>query len=410
MTELKAFDIPLSEIRRIIKDFQLEMDRGLSGRKSSLKMIPTYVSRPNGREKGKFIALDFGGTNFRILRLTLLGAGRIGAINVMKFVLAKKHMTGSAEGFFGFIADSVKTFLKKYRLESENELDMGFTFSFPVRQTGAASGSLVCWTKDFDVSGVIGNDVVGLLNDALAKIGVRNVNISALANDTVGTLVAKSYEDETCDVGVIIGTGTNACYPEARAGGMILNIEWGNFNKLKSTPYDRALDRNSDNPGEQILEKMVSGMYLGRLAGLLLGEKFRLKDEFKTEHMSIIESDGSKDLSRTGLILKKIGVRNSSFGDRQHVKEICQAVSRRGARISAACIAAIVKKMDPPLSGNHTVAIDGSVYEKHPTFAKSMKAALKEIFGRRSSRVRMALVKDGSGKGAAIIAAAAASR
>jgi len=422
MTGLKTFNVSLSRILRIIKDFKAEMEKGLAGQKSSLKMIPTYVSMPDGREKGKFVALDIGGTNFRILQLTLKGRGLIGSSNIMKFVLPKKHITGSAEGFFGFIAGCVKAFLKKYKLESENKLDLGFTFSFPVKQTGATGGSLVCWTKDFDVSGVIGNDVVELLREAFLKKDIRNVKIAALANDTVGTLVAKSYEDRSCDVGVIIGTGTNACYPEklskikklkgfdGGSGEMIINIEWGNFNKLKSTSYDRRLDKSSDNPGRQILEKMVSGMYLGRLAGLLLGERFGLKGEFKTEYMSIIENDESKNLSRTGLILKNVGIKKPSLGDRQYARKACQAVSRRGARISGACIAAIIKKMDPALSENHTVAIDGSVYEKHPTFANNIKFCLKEIFGRRSNHIKIALAKDGSGKGAAIIAAVAASR
>lgn len=410
MTDLKVFDVSLTQIHKIIRDFRIEMDKGLSGQNSSLRMIPTYVSRPDGSEKGEFIAVDLGGTHFRILKLQLLGSGKTGASNIMKFILPKKNTTGSAGMFFGFIAGCIKSFLKKYRLESEEELDIGFTFSFPVRQTAAASGSLLYWTKGFGVKGVIGRDVVELLNKALAGKNIRNVKISALANDTVGTLVAKSYEDHTCDIGVIIGTGTNACYPEARRGGMIVNIEWGNFNLLKVSPYDRELDRGSHNPGQQIMEKMVSGMYLGRIAGLVIKDLLKVKTDFKTEYMSIIEKDRSAGLIETAAILRKAGIKKSTPGQRQQIKNICEAVSRRGARISASCIAAIVEKMDPALSDRHTIAIDGSVYEKHPTFAKNMKSCLREVFGSKSNRIKITLTKDGSGKGAAIIAAVAASR
>ena len=38
--------------------------------------------------------------------------------------------------------------------------------------------------------------------------------------------------------------------------GTVINIEWGNFNKLDSTFFDRQLDKGSNNPGEQLLEKM----------------------------------------------------------------------------------------------------------------------------------------------------------
>jgi hexokinase len=65
--------------------------------------------------------------------------------------------------------------------------------------------------------------------------------------------------------------------------------------------------------------------------------------------------------------------------------------------------------MDPELSARHTVAVDGSVYEKHPGFAGNIKASLAGLFGRRASSIELVLSKDGSGKGAAIIAAVASS-
>jgi len=54
--------------------------------------------------------------------------------------------------------------------------------------------------------------VVSLLNEALSRQGVSNIRLAALVNDTVGTLVSRSYNDPNCDIGIILGTGTNACY------------------------------------------------------------------------------------------------------------------------------------------------------------------------------------------------------
>ena len=65
----------------------------------------------------------------------------------------------------------------------------------------------------------------------------------ALLNDSVGTLAGGAYEDPNVKLGIILGTGTNACYmervaklgaldPEVRAGArpqMLVNTEWGNF-------------------------------------------------------------------------------------------------------------------------------------------------------------------------------------
>jgi hexokinase len=63
--------------------------------------------------------------------------------------------------------------------------------------------------------------------------------------------------------------------------------------------------------------------------------------------------------------------------------------------------------MDPDVARRHTVAIDGSVYEKLYGFSGRMAASLGTLLGRRASRVRLVLTKDGSGRGAAIVAAVA---
>ena len=63
-----------------------------------------------------------------------------------------------------------------------------------------------------------------------------------LLNDAVGTLAGGRYEDEDVMMGIIIGTGTNACYVEKRVNirhvqlptsahseQMLINTEWGSF-------------------------------------------------------------------------------------------------------------------------------------------------------------------------------------
>ncbi len=54
------------------------MEEGLSKDKyktAAVKMLPSFVrSVPNGTEKGNFLALDLGGTNFRVLLIRLTGS------------------------------------------------------------------------------------------------------------------------------------------------------------------------------------------------------------------------------------------------------------------------------------------------------------------------------------------------
>lgn len=422
----KILSISAKDMRQIIKDFHSEMERGLTGEYGSLKMIPSYTDRPAGSEKGRFLALDLGGTNFRILEVELKGNGRSRVLRQEKFELDKRYIKGSGGKFFNLIADSIKEFLKKSRVSKDKGTGLGFTFSFPLEQKSVDSGVLLCWTKGFDIRGVTGRDVVKLLKGALSGRGIPGIRICAILNDTVGTLAARSYADPDCDMSVILGTGTNACYvekisnvekialPPTRTGNVIINIEWGNFNKLKNTSYDRRLDRESDNPGKQILEKMVSGMYLGEAARLIIKDLvknkkiFQRRGSLKTEHMSIIENDRTARLSKISVLLKKIGTRPPTFKERLLIKKTCEAVSRRASRISAAAMVGVVTKMDPRLSRRHAIAIDGSVYEKHPHFSKNVRSAINEILGPKARRINLVIEKDGSGKGAAIIAAVAA--
>jgi len=93
------------------------------------------------------------------------------------------------------------------------------------------------------------------------------ITVTALVNDTVGTLATRAYRDPSCYVGVIFGTGTNAAYvekasevpkfkQETKTGKMVINMEWGSFDDNKQilpvTIYDLVLDRASPNPSKQV--------------------------------------------------------------------------------------------------------------------------------------------------------------
>lgn len=65
-------------------------------------------------------------------------------------------------------------FLQEHEVYKER-LPLGFTFSFPLTQLGLTKGMLVRWTKGFDCEGVVGEDVVQLLKDAIARRGVSSL-------------------------------------------------------------------------------------------------------------------------------------------------------------------------------------------------------------------------------------------
>jgi hexokinase len=109
-------------------------------------------------------------------------------------------------------------------------------------------------------------------------------------------------------------------------------------------------------------------------------------------------------ISNTTALLRDIFlIKSSSHADRILLKRICELIGLRAARLSAAGIAAIVTKINR-LDGC-TVAIDGSLFEHYPHFGNRMRDALREILGISEAGIEFSQARDGSGQGAALIAA-----
>jgi hexokinase len=52
---------------------------------------------------------------------------------------------------------------------------IGFTFSFPCKQEGLASARLTAWTKGFSCAGVVNEDVVKLLQEAIMEKVIQSI-------------------------------------------------------------------------------------------------------------------------------------------------------------------------------------------------------------------------------------------
>jgi len=68
----------------------------------------------------------------------------------------------------------------------------------------------------------------------------------------------------------------------AHGGSMVVNTEWGSFDNalkvLPNTQYDIDLDKESVNPGIQMFEKRVSGMFLGEILRIALVSMMKKPD------------------------------------------------------------------------------------------------------------------------------------
>ena len=210
------FSCPLVVLNRLANCMDVEMKKGLIKTEGSqIKMLPSYVNQlPTGQENGEFLALDLGGSNFRVVTFRLEANKGVTLVEARKVTIPAKLMTSecNAKDLFGFIADQVGK-APGAMDKSTPDLNLGFTFSFPVDQKSINSGILLHWTKGFATKGCVNEEIVGLLQKELKSRNI-SVQVSALVNDTVGTLVANTIEDQDTHVGVILGTGCNACYTE----------------------------------------------------------------------------------------------------------------------------------------------------------------------------------------------------
>ncbi|KAM6220233.1 hexokinase-2 isoform 1-T1 [Rhynchocyon petersi] len=448
------YDMRLSDetLQDISTRFRKEMEKGLGATThptAAVKMLPTFVrSTPDGTEHGEFLALDLGGTNFRVLWVKVMDNGlqRVEMKNQI-YAIPEDLMRGSGTQLFDHIAECLANFMGQLQIK-DKKLPLGFTFSFPCHQTKLDESILVSWTKGFKSSGVEGRDVVTLIRKAIQKRGDFDIDIVAVVNDTVGTMMTCGYDDQNCEIGLIVGTGSNACYMEEMRhidmvegdeGRMCINMEWGAFgddgvlNDI-CTEFDREIDMGSLNPGKQLFEKMISGMYMGELVRLILVKMAkeellfggRLSPEllttgrFETKDVSDIEGGlhtavtwwlcfpREKDgVRRAHEILTRLGLEPTEE-DCVATHRICQIVSTRSASLCAATLAAVLRRIKENKGEERlrsTIGVDGSVYKKHPHFAKRLHKTVRRLVP--DCDVRFLLSEDGSGKGAAMVTAVA---
>ena len=133
------------------------------------------------------MALDLGGTNFRVCEVSLEGQGRF-RMRQKKFQILDEIKKGTADMLFGFLAESISMFIRENEIDLSQRLPMGFTFSFPVAQDALKSGSLVHWNKGFEVTGMEGRNVTQLLQSELD----RRVSVTFSSSDLISSR-AKFY-------------------------------------------------------------------------------------------------------------------------------------------------------------------------------------------------------------------------
>ncbi|KAJ4368334.1 hypothetical protein N0V83_006690 [Neocucurbitaria cava] len=235
-------------------------------RSSTEHFLTTPVTAlPTGKEKGKFLCIDVGGSNLRVGFIELLGevdgpessdTERSSTVGENVFAQVKRshdknwpigdHLKmDQAEDLFAWIgdciADVVRAALDEAKGQDENpfgdEILLGITFSFPMAQSRLSEATLLPMGKGFAITTDLnlgnmlltgyarhceapGTDGASMSDPANTKTRSKlpRIRVAAITNDTVATFASLAYAVKSAPnsrvaMGLIVGTGTNATVP-----------------------------------------------------------------------------------------------------------------------------------------------------------------------------------------------------
>lgn len=385
--------------RQIVDQFITDMQNGLVGKESTLRMIPTYIEAEN-----KFlteipaVAVDAGGTNFRSALIRFNKKGKLEMSNLMNAKMPGLDGEISKAEFFKIIASYIKP-------NAELSDRIGFCFSYPTEIFPNKDGKLLQFTKEVQAPGVVG-ELIG--KNLLESLGMEEKQI-VLLNDTVATLLAgksASFGHEYDSfIGFILGTGTNTCYIESNSNilktsnldlskSQIINIESGSFGKVPQTDIDKLFDSTTANPGNYKFEKMFAGGYFGDLCltALKSAAKEYVFSDAAVVGLDFISSLSSEDAnnfvsnpgSYSGPLVSCI--RNPS--DKEGFIEIIECLIDRSAKLVAANMAAVILKTNKGKSQKRPIliTIEGTTFYKMHNLRSNFEMYLKEYLNGEKQR------------------------
>ena len=185
----ELFSLSVQDMWKIAQDFKTSMVYGLkpvNQKKSdsiafgSLKMLDSFINRPTGKETGIYLAIDFGGTNIRVVPIKLNGRRSKNPIQPLVGYKVPLKVEGeydytvktvSGPELFDFIVKG----LCRQLIQPNKSYYLGHTFSFPCKQESLNDATLINWTKGFQNKKTVDKNINRLLSEALERKGLKNV-------------------------------------------------------------------------------------------------------------------------------------------------------------------------------------------------------------------------------------------
>ena len=373
--------------------FRSEMEKGLDGEKSSLKMIPTYARSPEKIPAGEsVIVMDAGGTNFRTCIVTFNEEGKPEISDFQKTGMPGVDREVSCDEFYSIFASSIERFMGKSKR-------IGFCFSYAAEITADHDGIPLLFSKEVKAPGTIGKPLGKNILAVLKNRGYETSDVKiSVVNDTVATLLAAQAEggcEASAYVGFILGTGTNTAYVEKNCnigkialneGEQIVNTESGSL-KIELTDLDREFLLTTNDPSSYHLEKMISGAYIGSFAHYVLSKAVE-DGVFSPAFSSGFGTVDHLSTMAMGAFILAPWDRNNPLGaiiysdeDSKRLYKILKAVIVRAAKLTALNLASAVFKSGVETSPEHPVVInaDGTTFYRLPFLERYTRLFLDRI-------------------------------
>jgi len=152
----RLLEAPLEPAKLLQMSAELQNQFAPKLHASDICMLPSYNHKlPSGTEKGTYLALDVGGSTFRIALVELNGkqadAKHMRIVAMKSFVIDEKVRQRSGTAFFDWMAEKIQQALADPQLQNVNgtkTFPMGLAWSFPVeyvrmRSTRKSSANII---------------------------------------------------------------------------------------------------------------------------------------------------------------------------------------------------------------------------------------------------------------------------
>jgi hexokinase len=249
------------KIKDIYHAFLAELRAAANGEQTSIPYIThTLPSRQKKETDETIQVLVIGGTNCISAHVQITkGTARI---------IKKEHRDipsfTTKDIFLQFVESLIDTAMEKIAVNFSHAIE-------PQMRNGFLDGKFMFGAKEHPFHGLEGQCVGEEVKNHIQTTQKRGVSVS-VANDTICLLLSGltvgAWDTIACG---IVGTGMNmALFQDENT---LVNLESGEFSSFDQSPEGTAIDTKSEQPGNALFEKEVSGAYLYQHYNIRAAEK-----------------------------------------------------------------------------------------------------------------------------------------